>query len=169
MKFLIKYAIKTVRNIRQKYWKYRLQACGKNFTCCSGVIIHSAKKIKIGNNVRIGESSYFNGAGEISIGNNVKFGPRVFIWSSNHDYYKPDALPFGSKSHHKKVTIEDNVWIGACASLVPGVKVGEGAVVAMCSVVTKDVPPCAVVGGNPAKLLKYRDIEHYDKLKFIQN
>ena len=62
------------------------------------------------------------------------------------------------------VTIEDNVWIGAHAKICPGVTIHEGAVVGMGAVVTKDVPKCAVVGGNPAVVLKYRDKNTYKKL-----
>ena len=61
--------------------------------------------------------------------------------------------------------INDNVWIGADVKIVPGITIGEGAVIAMSAVVTKDVPACAVVGGNPAKILKYRDINVYNQLK----
>lgn len=147
----------------------RFKKCGKNFLCCSGVKIHGAKRISVGNNVRIGEKSYINGNGGISIGDNVKFGPQVFIWTCNHNYYAPKRLPFDDLNFEKPVTIGDNVWIGAKASIIPGVTVGDGAVIAMCAVVTKDVPSCAVVGGNPAKILKYRNIEVYNKLKNIDN
>ena len=160
--------IKIIRKIRQNYWMRRLKQCGKNFTCCSGVVMKSPQKISVGDNVRIGEKSFLNAAGGITIGNNVKTGMKIFIWTNNHDYYAPTALPYGEKCILKPVTIEDNVWIGAKSSIVPGVTIGEGAVVAMCSVVTKDVPPCAVVGGNPAKVIKYRDVEVYKKLRARQ-
>ncbi len=65
----------------------------------------------------------------------------------------------------KPVTIADNVWIGCRATIVPGVTINEGAVIASGAVVTKDVPKGAVVGGNPAKVLKYRNMEYYEKLK----
>lgn len=161
----MKSIIKIIRLIRAKYWQYRLKECGQNFTCCSGTVIHGAKNISIGNNVRIGEKSYINGHGGIKIGNNIQMGPQVFIWTSNHNYYAPSHLPFDHIDIKRPVTIKDNVWIGAKACIIPGVTIEEGAVVAMGATVTKDVPPCAVVGGNPAKILKYRDIEVYNKLK----
>ena len=103
------------------------------------------------------------------MGNNIKMGPQVFIWTWNHNYYAPEALPYDRVCIEGPVTINDNVWVGAKATIIPGVTIGEGAVIAMGAVVTKDVPPCAVVGGNPAKILKYRDIEVYNKLKNQMN
>jgi len=154
-----------IRKIRYLYWLLRLKKCGKNFICCSGVKMHSAKNIIIGNDVRVGEDSYINGKGGVIIGNNVHLGPQVFMWTSNHNYYKPEKLPYDGNAINKPIKINDNVWVGAKASIIPGVEIGEGAVIGMCAVVTKNVPPCAVVGGNPAKILKYRDIETYNKLK----
>ena len=64
---------------------------------------------------------------------------------------------FTSGHQHKKVTIENDVWIGANCLILPGVTIGEGAVVAGGSVVTKDVPAYAIVGGTPAKIIRMRD------------
>lgn len=64
----------------------------------------------------------------------------------------------------QSVFIGQNCWIGAKSIICPGVKIEDGAIVAMGSVVTKSVPKCAIVGGNPAKIIKYRDIEQYEKL-----
>ena len=157
--------IRVIRTIRRKYWEHRLKECGKNFFCCSGVVIHGAKRAVIGDNVRIGEKSYINASGGLKIGNNVQMGPQVFIWTSNQNYHAPECLPYDHITIAKPVTINDNAWICAKATLIPGVTIGEGAVVAMGAVVTKDVPPCAVVGGNPATILKYRDVDVYYKLK----
>ncbi len=62
----------------------------------------------------------------------------------------------GWKKKGKRVIIKDNVWIGRCAILMPGVTVNEGAIIGAGAIVTKDVPKNAVVGGNPAKLIRYR-------------
>lgn len=154
-----------IKEIRILIWKKRLKSCGEKVIICSGTRLQVAKNISLGNNVRIGERSRLSAVGGITIGNNVSLGPEVLIWSSNHNYYSPESLPFDRNSKLKPVKIEDNVWIGARACIAPGVTIGEGAVIAMGAVVTKDVPPCAVVGGNPAKVLKYRDIEKYNQLK----
>lgn len=165
MKDLIKQIIQLIRLLREHYWRSRFKQCGKNFVCCSGTIIHGAKSITIGNDVRIGEKNYINGRGGLTIGNNVKIGPEVFIWTRTHNYYAPKWLPFDDISFNRPIRINDNVWIGAKACIIPGITIGEGAVIAMGANITKDVPPCAVVGGNPAKIIKYRDIEVYNKLK----
>ena len=62
------------------------------------------------------------------------------------------------------MVIGENVWIASFAFILPGVHIGDGAIIAGGSVVTKDVPKCAIVGGNPARIIKYRDLEHYSKM-----
>lgn len=154
-----------IKKLRYLYYKTKLKSCGDKVKFCSGVKFHICKNISIGNNVRIGENCRFSGIGGITIGNNVSFGPEILIWSSNHNYYSPNELPYDNNTKKKSVFIGDNVWIGARSCITPGITIGEGAVIAMGSVVTKDVPPCAVVGGNPAKIIDYRDVEKYNYLK----
>ena len=157
-----------IKKLRAFYWKHRFKKCGEGFYCCSGVTIHSAKNISLGDRVGFGEKAYINASGGLEIGNNVKTGPFLCIWTSNHNYDNPKKLPYDMTFIHKKVVIHDNVWIGARVSIIPGITIGEGAIVAMGSVVTKDVPPCAIVGGNPAKIIKYRNIDAYNELKSKQ-
>lgn len=130
-----------------------------------GCRIYHPENISIGNNVRIGQGALIEGMGDITIKNNVILGPDVTIWTANHNYEKPEKLPYDEKVILKPVTIEDNVWIGGKSIILPGVTIHEGAVVGMGAVVTKDVPSGAVIGGNPAKVLKYRDMTQYEKLK----
>ncbi len=81
-------------------------------------------------------------------------------------YDAPDLrfLPYDERFQEKKVVIGRYVWIGANAMIMAGVNIGDGAVIAAGAVVVKDVPSCAVVGGNPAKVLKYRDQQKYEQL-----
>ena len=74
-------------------------------------------------------------------------------------------IPYDSKGINKDIIIKENVWIASYAFILPGVVINEGAVIAAGSVVTKDVPKCAVVGGNPGRIIKYRDEEEYNRLK----
>lgn len=75
------------------------------------------------------------------------------------------SIPYDKEFIYKSVTIGENVWIGSRVIIIPGVHIGEGAVIGAGSVVTRDVPPCAIVWGNPAKVIKYRNKEQYDNLK----
>lgn len=119
-------------------------------------------KIRIGNQTSLVGMTLVRG--DIQIGNNVIIAPHCVIRGISHEYDHGNALPYGTDYVMRKVVIEDNVWIGSNVKIVPGVHIGEGAIVGMGAVVTKDVPACAVVGGNPARILKYRDIEHYQRL-----
>ena len=74
-------------------------------------------------------------------------------------------LPYDDLYITKDIYIGKNVWIGADVTIMPGVTIGEGAVIAACSCVTKDVPPLALAGGCPAKVIKYRDENRYNQLK----
>tara|TARA_Y100000739_G_C20565686_1_gene445236 strand:- start:543 stop:1070 length:528 start_codon:yes stop_codon:yes gene_type:complete len=122
-------------------------------------------QITIGNDVYIGPDSYWYGHGGIEVGSNVIFGPKTVIWSVNHNYNSETSLPYDEIDYHKKVTIHNNVWIGFGAQIAPGVTVGEGAIIGIGSVVVKDIPPMAIVGGNPAKIIKQRNSQKYELVK----
>ena len=83
----------------------------------------------------------------------------------SHDYEYGDAIPYGTHETSKKVIIEDFVWIGQDVIISGNIHIGEGAIVALGSVVVKDVPAYSIVGGNPAKVIKTRNIEQFNKLK----
>lgn len=106
-------------------------------------------QITFGNHVFINHSFTAMSVGGIEIGDHVQIGPRVTIVTTNHDPDHRDVLKCRS------VKICRNVWIGANAVILPGVTIGENAIIGAGAVVTKDVPPNAVAGGNPAKVLKY--------------
>ncbi len=88
-----------------------------------------------------------------------------------HDYHQHPQLrqwkrhTYDNTIISKDVIIEDNVWLGNRVTILPSVKIGEGAIIQAGSVVVKDVEKYAIAGGHPAKVFKYRDIDHYEKLK----
>ena len=86
------------------------------------------------------------------------------IITQNHNY-EGDSIPYDKTYIKKTVTIGDCVWFGHRVMVVGNVNIGEGAIIAAGAVVVKDVPTLAIVGGNPARVLKYRDSDHYYKLK----
>lgn len=122
-------------------------------------------------NVSVGDGSSFNpgarfqGEGEITFGRYVHVAQDLLVISTNHNYESSESIPYDKTKINKSVTVGDFVWIGERVLITPGVNIGEGAVIAAGAVVTKDVDRCAVVGGNPAKFIKKRDIELFDRLK----
>lgn len=105
-------------------------------------------KVKIGRNVVIMNNSLFMAAGGITIDDDVMVAANVQLISNNHDLYDHQVLTC------KPVHLKRNCWIGAGATILPGVTVGENAVVAAGAVVTKNVEPNTVVGGNPVKIIR---------------
>jgi len=144
--------------------KRRLNIHHKNIAIASSSTFDHAENIIWHDNIYIGPMAYIWAIGGLEIHENVIIGPRVTIHTSNHNYEQAELLPYDTHSQLAKVTIEKNVWIGDNVMIVPGICIGEGSIVAMGSVVTKDVPAGSVIGGNPAKIIKKRDMEHYHKL-----
>lgn len=129
------------------------------------VKISSIRKLKLGGNVYIGGGgASIHCEGGVEIGFNTKLGEGCFILSTNHNYKSSTRVPYDHIGLMQSVSIGQNCWIGAKSIICPGVKIDDGAIVAMGSVVTKSVPKGAIVGGNPAKIIKFRDMEQYEKL-----
>jgi acetyltransferase-like isoleucine patch superfamily enzyme len=123
---------------------------------CTGVIRHLGESLVIGNNVGIAQNCFIQVRGKVDIGNNVIFGPNVSLFSENHIFNDPD-LPVNAQGESRKgIKIGDGVWIGTRAVILDGVTIGENSIIAAGSIVNKDVLPFSLVGGVPAKLIKFR-------------
>jgi acetyltransferase-like isoleucine patch superfamily enzyme len=122
-------------------------------------------KFSIGVGSHLKSDTFIEYMGGVVIGDYFHTGKGLTIFTSNHDYDQGEKIPYGDKAVLREVVIGNWVWCGANVTIVPGVHIGDGAVIGSGAVVTKDVPECAVVGGNPAKIIKYRDKEHFYKLK----
>jgi len=140
-------------------------ARGENVHIAEPFTMNYPERVFLGRDIYIGGYAVFNSAGGIRIGDGCVFGPFVHIYTANHRYEDAEALPFDEYEYFEPVDVGPNVWIGGDAVLLPGVTVGEGAVIAAGAVVVKDVPAGAVVGGLPARLLKSRDMDRYRRLK----
>lgn len=149
---------------RNELYRRRLKSVGSPVRIGRPSDIWPLDQVEIGSNVVIHGPVYFWAPGGISIGSNVAIARGCSILTSNH-VVDGDALPWSEESDVAPVRIEDNVWIGMNVTILPGVTIAEGAVVGACSVVTRDVPRCAVAVGNPARVVKHRDIELYERLK----
>lgn len=144
-----------------------LASVGRNVYICNGYCISSPSKLSIGSNTWLGENFFAKCEGGVTIGSGVIISRGAEIWTANHNYDSEDlqSLPYDRRFVLKPVNIGDNVWIGSRVTIIPGVSIGEGAVIGAGAVVTHDIPPLAVVGGNPAKVIKYRNKDVYEKLK----
>ncbi len=123
-----------------------------------------SKRTLLGRNISFNGFKVF-GVGHLTIGNNFHSGQDCMVFTSNHNYDHGEAIPYDHTSIVKDVVIEDNVWFGARVLVLGGVTVGEGAIIQAGAVVIKDVPKYSIVGGNPAKVIKQRDVKHYLRLK----
>ncbi len=117
-----------------------------------------------------GDNCNFNGMtvlgrGSVTFGSNFHSGENCRIITQNHNFDHGEAIPYDATYVTKTIAIGDNVWFGDSVIVVGDVTIGEGAIVGAGAVVTKDVPPGAIVGGNPAQLIRFRDMEHYNRLK----
>ncbi|WP_200974985.1 DapH/DapD/GlmU-related protein [Echinicola sp. 20G] len=113
--------------------------------------------LKVGNNSSIGHYAYIGCSGYIEIGDNVMMSPRVSIYSENHNFDDTESPMMEQGVTRSFAKIEDDCWIASNSIILAGVTVGKGSVVAAGSVVTKDIPPYSIVGGNPAKVIKSRN------------
>jgi len=112
---------------------------------------YDPKNISIGEDSIIGEHAVLDGRDQLIIGNHVALASDVMIYNSEHDINDRDFKPIT-----EKVVIEDYVFIGPRAIIMPGITIGKGSIVAAACVVTKDVPPFAIVAGVPAKIIGER-------------
>ncbi len=123
-----------------------------------------------GYNIEIGDNFFANfnfvvlDVGKVRIGNNVQIAPNVGLYTAGHPLH-PDSRNSGYE-YGIDITIGDNVWIGGSVCIMPGVTIGNNAVIGAGSVVTKDIPDNAIAVGNPARVLRYiteEDREYYFK------
>jgi acetyltransferase-like isoleucine patch superfamily enzyme len=140
---------------------YHFGSCGKNVSIPFNRILNKTKNIYIGNNVYIGPYILIYATdAKVFIGNYVTFGPRVTIMTGDHRIDKVGEYIYNIKEklpeNDMDVIINDDTWIGCNVTILKGVEIGRGAVVAAGAIVTKSVPPYAIVGGVPAKVIKYR-------------
>ena len=116
-------------------------------------------KVKIGSKASINSNVMINarGKGKIIIGNNVLIGPNVVLRSNNHSFETSKIPVIDQGMNEGEIFINDDVWIGSNAVVLPNCKIGKGVIIAAGAVVTSDVESYSIVGGVPANLIKKRD------------
>lgn len=147
--------------------RFAFKKIGKEVHISPFTYIGSIANVSLGDYVQIGSFGRIFAQGGLNIGNNVVVAFGLLLFTNNHNYDAQDleTIPFDKRIIYKQVVIGDHVWIAAGVTILPGVTIGKGSVVAARSVVTKDVAPYTVVGGNPAKPIKKRsNIELFKEL-----
>ena len=152
------------RNLKRIFFSALVKRKVKSY----GKMLRVNNYCEISGNVFLGNNVFFNGlkvrgVGTLRIGNYFHSGIDCIIITSNHNY-EGDLIPYDETHIKKNINIGDFVWIGDRVTIIGDCNIGRGAIIAAGSVVVKDVPDYAIVGGNPAKILKYRDINHFEDL-----
>ncbi len=140
---------------RKLFFKLSGVKIGRGSTLHTGVRFYQPKNVQVGKDTIIGFRTFLDGRAPLIIGDHVDIASEVMIYNSEHDIHSPIM-----KAVEEPVIINDYVFIGPRAIILPGVKIGRGAVIAAGAVVTKDVPPKTIVGGIPAEKIGERKIEN---------
>jgi len=158
LKSIVNIIVLIPHNIRKSIFCAGLKAKGRNLSIAFPCKFEGKQNIEIGDDVSIAAFVHVWGHGGVSIGDRVLIATHVAITSLTHDYTYQNMR--SAPIIAKPVVIENDVWIGSNAVIMPGVTIGTGAVVGAGAVVTKDVPRYSIVAGIPAKVMKYREIIH---------
>ncbi len=130
-----------------------LAGCGNHVNIERGATF--GRRVWVGNYSDLGIDCKING--ELHIGHNTFMGPQVMVYTTNHEFIRTDVpMMYQALTKERPVVIGNDVWIGARVILLPGVHVFDHAIIGAGAVVTKDVPEWAIVGGNPARIIRYR-------------
>lgn len=142
--------------IRRNIYRLFGVTIGRDSTIHMWANFFEPKNIKIGEDTIIGDHAFLDGRALLTIGNHVDIASGVMVYNSEHDVHREDMAAIV-----EPVEIGDYVFIGPRAIVLPGVKIGKGAVVAAAAVVTHDVPAGKIVGGIPAREIGERQIKDY--------
>lgn len=156
--------IKFIRFLRRYLALKKIKKLNPTVYLGDNLVISNTNKINFGKFNHIESRAKVYGKGFLHLSDNIIIGPDFCALTSMHNF-ESNYLPYGDNDITNDITIEENVWIGINVIVMPGVVIGEGAVVGAGSIVTKNVPKYAIVAGNPAKIIKFRNIEEYKKLK----
>ena len=142
----------------------QLAELGDGVTVNGAVRFGSPATTHLGDDVSINDGLVTVGSGSLVIGSHVHFGEGIRILTENHHFRDAEALPYDAVRVPGDVVIGDGVWIGSWSTIMPGVTIGDGAIIGGASVVTRDVEDCTIVGGAPSRPIGSRDPEHFRRL-----
>jgi maltose O-acetyltransferase len=145
-----------VLKLRAAYYRRVLRRCGTSLVTRQHVILRHTRNISIGDHVMLNRGATVTAHTPIEIGNDCLIGPGAVLHNGDHRFDQVDVPIRRQGFSSAPIVLEDDVWIGANAIVLSGVRVGRGSVVAGGSVVTRDVPPYTIVAGIPAKQISRR-------------
>lgn len=143
---------KAARKLRGFAVRLYIDRCGDNVDV--GRHVKLSAKLRLGHRSSLGDFSHLQG--DVTIGDDVMMAPRCALIADDHRFDDLSRPMNTQGTKHQKIVIGNDVWLGYGVIILPGVTVGDGAICAAGAVVTKDVQPYSIVGGNPAKLIKMR-------------
>lgn len=162
MTSMLRMILRRIFGTKEKSFDFsKFQSCGEGVEFDLSTQVVFPERIKIGSYIYIGPDNYLNGRGGLVIHDHVIFAPQVVIMTSMHNYMDSDMVPYDRVELLKPVNIEQCVWLGMRAMILPGVTIGEGSIVGAGAIVTKSCGPGTILGGNPAREIGKRDIKHY--------
>lgn len=135
-------------------YQRRLKRVGTGGYIWPTVYFHSPENIEFGDVVTVASFVHIWGAGGVTVGNHVMIGSHTAISSVTHDYTA--SVPMSTHTIPKPIVIGNDVWIGTHSVIMAGVTIHDGAVIGAGAVITKDVPPGAIITGVPGRVYKYR-------------
>ncbi|MGB5636735.1 MAG: acyltransferase [Waterburya sp.] len=152
--------------LKQNLLKFVADECGDNVLVKHGCYFGKGNGLRVGNRSQLGQNAKIDPF--VTIGDDVLMGPDVIILTTRHAFEDPHT-PINRQGVMPiaPVTIGDDVWIGARVIILPGVEIGKGAIIGAGSVVTKNIAPGVIVGGNPATLIRNRGDRLISPLKTI--
>lgn len=155
--------VRLERQYQQIGVRYKYVSQGWNIPIVTGA--NNKGTFKIHSTSHLKSDTYIEISGGVEIGKYFHTGRGLTIFSTNHNYKSTKSIPYDDDDILESVVIGDYVWCGTNVTILPGVHICDGAIIGGGSVVTRDVPECAIVGGNPAKIIKYRNMEIFVKLR----
>ncbi len=159
--------IDTYIRVRNRYvqqgYRERAKTCGKGVAFNGYSVITGIDNAELGDNVHIGEKAFIRAEGGLFIGSHTHLARRCTIYTHNHNY-KGKRIPYDETFTCKPVVIGEAVWIGINVTILPGTKIGNGAIIGAGCVIKGEVPEYAIVVKNDAtSILSYRDDTHYQR------
>lgn len=156
LQFIYNTIVFNLASLRASFWGLFLKKIGKQCQIMPGVKFFHPYKIEIGSFTGINHHAEIGGHYGLKIGSYVMIGPYSQIITANHQYSDWRIPMKYQGTIGGPIVIDDDVWIGSFVMILPNIKIGRGTIIGAHSVVTHDVEPYSIVGGVPAKLIKYR-------------